>query len=131
VPQACTRPWLPNRAYNRETTDPEAVDKIDGILRKGDTGADARRFITLEFRWTCAPKIRRQGMPVLWNATVELSHSNRAVHPAIGEAEVPEGHLRGLLLRRQSPRVPFRLFSQFYSKPLPSKMLLADVGTYQ
>jgi len=30
---------------NSETVDPEAVNKIGCILRKGDAGADARRFI--------------------------------------------------------------------------------------
>jgi hypothetical protein len=31
--------------HNSETVDPEAVNKIDCVLRKGDAGADARRFI--------------------------------------------------------------------------------------
>jgi len=30
---------------NSETLDPEAVNKIDCILRKGDGGANARRFM--------------------------------------------------------------------------------------
>jgi hypothetical protein len=31
--------------HDSETIDPEAVNKIDCILREGDSGADARRLI--------------------------------------------------------------------------------------
>lgn len=56
-------PGSPVVPHHSETIHPETFGKIDCILCKGDAGADARRFTTQEFRWTCTPKIRRDGMP--------------------------------------------------------------------
>src|SRR6266852_206584 len=68
------------------------------------------------------PPFSVHGMPAFGMQPLGYcSPTARRIWPSVKQ-KVRADHFGDLLLRRQSPRVPFGLFSQFYSKPLPSKM---------